>query len=165
MVTEGVIWLKAGVEADDIAGLDEFMTTSPLVTTHRYIGEEETFEDFLEYFADEPEILELVTPANLPTSFEVVFDDQADIAGMVADIELFGIVDFVKLDPDESICLAEVVALQEACDQPPDELEVSLLPNVDETTVATVSEALERSEIIAQFRYVDLVDRILEDAE
>ena len=161
-VLEGMVWLQVGVEADEVSGLDQFMATSPLVSSYHYIDEQETYEDFEKYFAGEPEILELVTPESLPTSFEVMFDEGADTAAMITEIETFGIVDDVELDPDDSVCLPQVAALRAACNQPPSELTVWLRPQVDQTTVDAVAAALAESPQIAEARYLGLDDAIAE---
>ena len=140
------------------------MATSPGVETHRYVNEEETYAAFEAEFADDPAIIDLVEPNNLPTSFEVTFDDQADIAAIVAEIEAFDIVESAELDPDRSSCLAEVSAVTAACDQPPAELTIFLPANVDDATVEAVRAVLDRSPTVAQARYKDL-DETLADFE
>jgi cell division protein FtsX len=161
-VLEGMVWLELDVQADEVAGLDEFLTTSPLVSSSRYIDTQETYEDFQEYFADDPEILELVTPEILPTSFELTFEEEADTAAMITEIEAFGFVDDVELNPDDSVCLPQAAALRAACNQPPSELTVWLRPQVGQTTVDAVAAALADLPQVTEARYVDLDEAVAE---
>lgn len=69
-----VVWLEVGVTDGGVAAIDQALAAHPLLLSSDYIDQDETYEDFKEYFADEPEILDLVEPDQLPTSFVVMLD-------------------------------------------------------------------------------------------
>jgi cell division protein FtsX len=154
VILEGVIWLRLGVEVDEVADLDAFLAASPSVNSFRYVDEQETFETFEEFFADEPEMAGLVTPDSLPTTFEVTFDEGADTAVIVSEIEAFGVVDDVELDSADSVCSEELAALVATCTQPTNDLLVWLEPGVDQTTVDAVASSLASSPVVSESRYV-----------
>ena len=59
---EFVVWMDNAVELEQVESTDDFLSRNPFIRSHRYIDQEETFQEFQSFFADEPEILELVTP-------------------------------------------------------------------------------------------------------
>ncbi|MEL6983714.1 MAG: permease-like cell division protein FtsX, partial [Actinomycetota bacterium] len=75
------IWLDVGVTAADVeavaTGLDDLQGR---VVEYRYLDLDATYDEFNQFFADEPEILDLVDPEDLPTSFEVVLAPEAGAA-------------------------------------------------------------------------------------
>lgn len=77
---ELLIWLDAGVTGDQVAAIAERLQSLTEMSELRYvdfgyIDTDQTWAEFSEHFADEPEILELVEPEQLPTSFHVVTPD------------------------------------------------------------------------------------------
>lgn len=152
----GIVWLNTGVVSADVAGLEDFLVRAPLVTDQQYFDEDETYRQFTEYYADEPEILDLVEPENLPTSFEVGLVEGADIAPLIDEIERFNVVESVELKPNDIACLAEAEAMKAACDQPPQGFLVWMSPGVGDAEVAAVSKALGSSALVEGFRYVGI---------
>lgn len=75
---EFIVWMDVDVTPEQIEATDNILQDSPFVKRYEYVNQEETFLEFQEYYADEPEILELVEPDQLPTSFKVVPQD-ADV--------------------------------------------------------------------------------------
>ncbi|MEM7321998.1 MAG: permease-like cell division protein FtsX [Actinomycetota bacterium] len=99
---EFVVWMDRNVEQEQVQSTADFLTASPFIRDHRFIDQEETYEEFQNYFADEPEILELVLPEQLPTSFQVTPQD-ADVESIrsIADeIEILAGVDDVEFASD-----------------------------------------------------------------
>lgn len=99
---EFIVWMDVGVEDEQVASTQDFLNRSPFVRKIRYVGPQETWEEFQNYFADEPEILELVEPEQLPTSFQVMPQDaQVDSIQALAD-EIVGLpgVDEVEFATD-----------------------------------------------------------------
>lgn len=72
---EFIVWMDRNVGQEQIDATADFLESSPFVRNARFINSEQTFADFQEFYADEPEILELVTPDRLPTSFQVTPTD------------------------------------------------------------------------------------------
>jgi len=55
------------------------------ISTWVYVDQDETFEEYQEIFADEPELQDAVTPADLPPSYRVTpVDPDADVVDEVA---------------------------------------------------------------------------------
>jgi cell division transport system permease protein len=97
-----IVWLDVGVEDEQIESTNDFLQKSPYVQSTRYVDQEETFEEFQSYFSDEPEILELVEPGQLPTSF-VVTPQDADVESIRAiadEIKILAGVDDVEFASD-----------------------------------------------------------------
>ncbi len=100
---EYLVWLDAGVTDAQIEATDRALAQHPQLVSYRYIDIDQTFEEFQEYFAEEPEILDLVTPEQLPTNFEVTLELGADQAvgaqiheAFIAEIESIDGVDAVE---------------------------------------------------------------------
>jgi cell division protein FtsX len=78
--TEVKIWLDVGVSAADVeavaARLDGLQGR---VVSYRYLDVDATYAEFSQYFANETEILDLVDPDDLPTSFDVVLAPGAGV--------------------------------------------------------------------------------------
>ena len=71
--TELIVWLTVPVSAEDRAAVEALLAADAEVVNARYVDQDETYEEFLEFFADEPELTALVEPEQLPTSFRVEF--------------------------------------------------------------------------------------------
>lgn len=80
---EFIVWMDVGVLPEQVSSTQDFLDRSPYIRKTDYIDETRTWEEFQSYFADEPEILELVQPGQLPTSFEVTPED-ADVDSIEA---------------------------------------------------------------------------------
>lgn len=69
---EFIIWVDAEASTDQLASLDRALADSPGVKDFRYVNTEETWVEFNEFWSESPEVLEAVTPEQLPTSYRVV---------------------------------------------------------------------------------------------
>ncbi len=99
---EFIVWLDVGVEQEQIEATSDFLQNSIYVRSIRYVDQESTFQEFQNFYADEPEILELVEPDQLPTSF-IVTPQDADVASIRAigdEIEILAGVDEVEFATD-----------------------------------------------------------------
>lgn len=72
-----IIWLTPEVEARSVLEVENALRAQPGVTAIMYTTRTETWAEFSRYYADEPEILALVEPEDLPTSFVVTIADQS----------------------------------------------------------------------------------------
>jgi cell division transport system permease protein len=69
---EFIVWLHADAPPEYIEQVETYLEDHPTVLDHRYVNKEATFQEFEDYYADQPEVLGLVEPELLPTSFRVV---------------------------------------------------------------------------------------------
>ncbi|MEM7339363.1 MAG: permease-like cell division protein FtsX [Actinomycetota bacterium] len=76
---EFIVWMNADAAPENVDSVENFLTTSLTVQRATYIDKNATFIEFQEYYADQPEVLDLVEPEQLPTSFRVV-PEIADIS-------------------------------------------------------------------------------------
>ncbi len=78
--TELVIWLRVRVGPDAVDEVRRALFEDGRATAIRYVDRDATYADFLDFFADEPELVALVEPEDLPTSFRVMVsgDDVED---------------------------------------------------------------------------------------
>lgn len=100
--TTGVlVWLDTDVSFDEVQVVDAELRRHPQVVSARYIDQDETYRVFEAYFGDEPEVLEMVGPEDLPTSFEaVVTGDAAAVAEELAAIPGVQGVEVEDMAPD-----------------------------------------------------------------
>ncbi len=68
---EFVVWLDVDIQNEQIQAVQNFLDSTPFVDSSDYIDREATYEEFQNFFAEEPELLQLVEPDSLPTSFQV----------------------------------------------------------------------------------------------
>lgn len=78
--TDAIIWLVVGVGDDRVARIQAELDAAPGVVDQRFVGLEETYAEFSAYFADKPEIIELVEPKQLPMSIRVELAADSDIS-------------------------------------------------------------------------------------
>jgi len=76
---EFIVWMNADAEPENIERTAQFLQESLTVKDFTYVNKEATFIEFQEYYADQPEVLDLVEADQLPTSFRVV-PEIADLA-------------------------------------------------------------------------------------
>lgn len=69
---EFIIWVDAEASSEQLESLDRALVDSPGVKDFRYVDTEETWIEFNEFWAESPEVLDAVTPEQLPTSYRVV---------------------------------------------------------------------------------------------
>ena len=76
---EFIVWMNAESLPENVEAVRNFLDTTPTVDRAAYINQEATFIEFQEYYSEQPEVLDLVEPEQLPTSFRVV-PEIADLA-------------------------------------------------------------------------------------
>lgn len=76
---EFIVWMSPDAEPANIESVRNFLDTSLTVNRATYVNQESTFVEFQAYYAEQPEVLDLVEPEQLPTSFRVV-PEIADLA-------------------------------------------------------------------------------------
>ena len=99
-ITDGadlLVWLTPEAMPDSVQAIADWLGHNPAVAAYSYVDREATYAEFAEYYADNPEVLELVSPDQLPTSFRVATTDPA---GVSRDVERFDAVSVA--DPIES---------------------------------------------------------------
>jgi cell division transport system permease protein len=86
---EFIVWMSPDANQENIESATRFLDESQTVKSYQYVNKEATFAEFQIYYADQPEVLDLVEPAQLPTSFRVVpeIPDLALIRAMGDEIE------------------------------------------------------------------------------
>lgn len=94
--SEVVVWLEVNATEADVETFRQWLNANSAVEGFRYIDRAETYAAFTDYFADEPEIIELIAPQQLPTSFLVGATTEA-----MAEVEqLFDFVDDMESAPE-----------------------------------------------------------------
>lgn len=76
---EFIVWMSPDADPANIEATASFLNDSLTVKDFTYVNKEATFIEFQEYYADQPEVLDLVEAEQLPTSFRVV-PEIADLA-------------------------------------------------------------------------------------
>lgn len=69
---EFIVWMTADAPQENVDAVKSFLDDSLVVRSSNYVNHEATFAEFQTYYADQPEVLDLVDPNDLPTSFRVV---------------------------------------------------------------------------------------------
>jgi len=68
---EFIVWLDVNVQQEQIEAINDFLANNPYVDDRYFIDREATYQEFQNFFADEPELLQLVEADQLPMSFQV----------------------------------------------------------------------------------------------
>ncbi len=86
---EFIVWMSPDAVPENVESVRNFLDTSPTVRQATYVNQENTFVEFQQYYSEQPEVLDLVEPEQLPTSFRVVpaIADLALIRSLGAEIE------------------------------------------------------------------------------
>ncbi len=137
-----LVWLDVGASEAEVAEVARWLDQNPAVERHHYLDAEETYAEFREYFADEPEILELVAPHQLPTSFRVFTSDPTALE----DAKQFSSVQEVELPLGQRPAIVH--------DGPPGTI-IWLEVPVSDTEVAEVARWLDENPLVDDYRYVD----------
>ncbi len=66
-----VIWIDPDTRAESITRISDLLADDDRFSEYRYFSQEEVFREFREYYADQPTVLELVNPEEVPTYFQV----------------------------------------------------------------------------------------------
>ncbi len=66
-----IVWMEVGAEPAHVNDVAALLASSQSVEDVVYLDQAATWSEFVDFFADEPEIIELVDPEDLPTSFMV----------------------------------------------------------------------------------------------
>jgi cell division transport system permease protein len=69
------IFLEDSISEEQRASLERDLIATPVVDQVFFESKQQAYENFLEIFADDPSMLELVTPDQLPASFRVKLSD------------------------------------------------------------------------------------------
>ncbi len=69
---EFIVWMTADAPQENVDAVKAFLDDSLVVRSSNYVNHDATFAEFQTYYADQPEVLDLVDPNDLPTSFRVV---------------------------------------------------------------------------------------------
>jgi len=113
-----LIWLEVGITPTQTAAIAAALQSMPEIAEIRYSGPEETWREFLEYFADQPEVIELVEQDQLPTSFEITSSDPMAVAAAIESLPGVDAVDFEDPTPDRDESPTSIGGLDEDLTEP-----------------------------------------------
>lgn len=68
---EFIVWMNPEATPDNIESVRYFLDAYPTIERVNYVNQDATFAEFQAYYSEQPEVLDLVEPAQLPTSFRV----------------------------------------------------------------------------------------------
>ncbi len=77
---ELIVWVHPDASDEEVDEVQGLLEADSRITSFRYMNEDATYEEFLTFWSDSPEVVAAVTPQDLPTSFRVVADDPATVA-------------------------------------------------------------------------------------
>jgi hypothetical protein len=80
------VYMQPTASDADLAAMDDTLASDPRVAAQRYVSRRETYESFQQTFADQPGLLETVTPDILPTSYVITLQDAVDKSGLHAEL-------------------------------------------------------------------------------
>ena len=89
-----IIWIDPDTTAESISRISDLLADDERLSEYRYVSQEEVFREFREYYADQPTVLELVNPEEVPTYFQVTLQPRQTADGFEAQIEA----DFAALE-------------------------------------------------------------------
>jgi hypothetical protein len=115
--TEGTLWLRLEATAEQADRIAADMADDDEVADVTYLDREATYEQFVSYFSEEPDVLDAVGPDDLPTSFEIVFetdgweDARIDQVTSLPGVDEVDVVQY-RLGTE---CQSEILTVREAC--------------------------------------------------
>lgn len=78
-----IIWMEPSATPAQIEAVAADLAASEAVIEVSYLGADGTWQRFVDHFADQPGIVDLVEADALPTSFRVVTDEPGDVGELV----------------------------------------------------------------------------------
>lgn len=78
-----IVWLDPAITPEELGVVALAIETSSDLSAAAYLDTEATWAEFRDHFADQPEILELVEPEQLPTSFRIITSKPEAVAAVV----------------------------------------------------------------------------------
>lgn len=80
-----IVWMAVGVDASHVNDLAALLASSTSVQDFVYVDQAATWSEFTEYFAEEPEVIDLVEPESLPTSFRIRASEPGSVIQLASD--------------------------------------------------------------------------------
>ena len=77
---EVIVWLEPTAESSAIEAVASWLDNNPAVDHYDYVDQDATYAEFADYYSDQPEVRDLVTPDQLPTSFRVTTPEPSVLA-------------------------------------------------------------------------------------
>ncbi|MEM7273015.1 MAG: permease-like cell division protein FtsX [Actinomycetota bacterium] len=153
--TEAIVWLDATATDAEVETIDRLLGTAPKVVEHRYVDRDATYAEFEEFFADEPDIIELVEPENLPTSFRVYFDQRLLPQLVLAPVG--GAPSFDSIEPviKPNSCKLDPATLAALCDVVGKRFVIWIDPSATSAEVDVIGATLRATPSLADIRYID----------
>lgn len=152
--TELVVWMGVQPDPAEVERAREVLSESVGSGTLTYVDSEQAYAEFVEFYADEDEVLEAVAPGQLPALFRASGLTDAELAATDAAAQAAG------LDVDEGAgprrCEDEVAALEASCDGAPIEsLTIWMDVGVEPATVDELAVWLADQPLMSEARYLD----------
>jgi hypothetical protein len=69
------IYMNVNATPEETQRVEAYLAQSPLVESYEYLDQQGAYEEFRELFPDSPEMVDSVSPSDLPPSFAVVADE------------------------------------------------------------------------------------------
>ena len=83
---ELVLFLEPDIGAEELGRIRISLDENPLVEGYSYVDEDATYREFVEYYAGQPEVVDMVRASDLPTSFRITTDDTAAVAWLLGNL-------------------------------------------------------------------------------
>ncbi len=116
---EFIVWLEPDATQPAIDAVATVLGESPLIESLPYLSQAETYAEFQEFWAQEPEVLAVVKPDALPTSFRVSMVPDAEPEAVAALVEeLQGLSDVRDVEFDNRLVDSEEAAPAAASAEP-----------------------------------------------
>ena len=154
-----IVWLVPEASDDEVAAMDALLIADPDVEAFEYVDREQTYLDFEKHFEDQPEVVDLVEPEQLPTSFVVTLVPGAATGPFEERVEVQPGVDDADRQPPLDACRGELAALAVAClawqDPEPNRMVVWLNVGASDADIEAANAILEGHEAVASSSYHD----------
>jgi hypothetical protein len=157
------VYLEPDSSAAEVSAVGEALEATGFAT--RYVGPDETYEEFQRLFADNKELLATVTPDVLPTSYLLDLDRPSDEAVVRAAVEgSSSVYDIVAVECEpESADMFDLLSAAFPCDDGFQTV-FYLSPTTTASESEAVKEALETHDRVRSVRFIS-ADEILALAE
>lgn len=100
------VFMTVTATDEQIADVDELLTTSPLVKRFRFLDKAAAYEEFKRIFRDDPALVANVDPNALPTSFRIVPKRPSTVSRIKQAADVLPGVDDVATPPTRAVVRA-----------------------------------------------------------
>lgn len=151
-----VAFFEVAATADQVSGVRAFVERSHDIRRFSFTDRAAALREFQSIFAGEPDILANTTADQLPESFEIEPRDTGSRRRIVRELAELPGIDSTAVTPPVRLQRRLLARCKRSFEgRGEDDLEVFMLPDADQSAIATVRSALASSPLISDVSFLD----------